>query len=249
MKTKVKNKQGNGLPANEKTKIWNPTYSIISIILFLCVAGLFYFVVHPSTVTIALGASTASTIMTGVAILGIERVVEVIWWLVDLKNFNLSKNLEQNNSEITKQAAMKAVELIATASVEAVSEVSEVSKPTQVSTIAATAAANAAAANAAAANAANLAKAANATDTVKAPQDPRRLIISLELSILIGLAIARIIGINIFYGGTISSSSSISGWQWGMAFTGLMCGLVANPAHMVVRAIEVYKENSKDSSK
>jgi chemotaxis protein histidine kinase CheA len=238
--------------AGEKKESWNLTYSIMTIILFLCVVGLFYFVVHPSTVTIALGASTASTILTGAAVLGIERLVEVIWWVVDLKSY-MSKSKQKDTGETTKQAAVDAADIIAAASVKAALDASieaglDASKTPQVSSVAVTAAANAAAANAAAINAANATKVSNASENAKAPQDPRRLIISLELGVLLGLAVAKIIGINIFYGGTISSSTSFPGWQWGMAITGLMTGLVANPAHMVVRAIEVYKENSKNSS-
>jgi hypothetical protein len=288
-----------------KGKDADTKYLIVGIILFFAMVGVFLLAIWPSTILIVLGASGAAAVVTAITVVGIERVVEVMWWIFDKINAKAKADIAKKAAEdASANAADKSKAIIAitaaynakAADAKAADKANgNAADPANAAvTIAANAAsvaadkANAAAAkadlaNAAAANkdaavadaaaaTANVAAATMASAKVmaKAPQDIRRLIPSIELSIIFGLAIARIIGINIFYGGTIgnlantiatttTSTTSITvtntasfsqsiGWQWGIAITGLMMGLVANPAHMLVRAIEIFKENSKNAT-
>ena len=112
-------------------------------LLSVAVIVFFYIVVRPSNMSIILG-SAGATVVTAIAAVGIERVVEVIWWIVDRSR--PKKGVIKKHSD---------------------------------------------------------------------KEDPRRLLISVELSVLLGLAIARLLGINIFYGGSMNTPVPSTGWQWG----------------------------------
>lgn len=96
---------------------------------------------------------------------------------------------------------------------------------------------------------------AKTPETAKAPgaddavADPRRLLISIELGVLLGLGVARLLGINVFYGCKMDTPIASVGWQWGVAMTGLMMGLVAQPVHLVMRTVDTFKENQKETSR
>jgi hypothetical protein len=74
--------------------------------------------------------------------------------------------------------------------------------------------------------------------------NPGRRLIGLLAGATFGLAVAAAFGLDLFHAGLDAPAAG----RWGIAFTGLVLGLGANPTHEVIRAVQEYKERQKARS-
>jgi hypothetical protein len=76
--------------------------------------------------------------------------------------------------------------------------------------------------------------------------NPARKLISLYLGALIGLLIAAFSHLDLFRASGIQTTN-VWVFQWGVALTGVVMGLGSNPAHEVIKAVQEFKNNQKQS--
>jgi hypothetical protein len=81
--------------------------------------------------------------------------------------------------------------------------------------------------------------------------NPGRRIISIYVGMLLGVAVAVVLALDVFNAtlGTVLQSA-IPGWadhsfKWGVVVTGLVMGLGSNPTHELIKALQTYKQNQQ----
>ena len=76
--------------------------------------------------------------------------------------------------------------------------------------------------------------------------NPGRRLISLFLGSWLGLAVAGVLGLDLFLAAGVTSGGSP---YWGVACTGLVMGLGSNPTHEVIRLVQEYKKTQKGENR
>lgn len=77
--------------------------------------------------------------------------------------------------------------------------------------------------------------------------NPARKLISLYAGALIGTAIAAFAHLDLFQASGILNDQA-GHYFWGVAVTGVVMGLGSNPAHEVIKAIQEFKNNQRQSA-
>jgi hypothetical protein len=73
--------------------------------------------------------------------------------------------------------------------------------------------------------------------------NPGRKIMSLFAGSLVGLVAAWLFGLDLVHAAL--NVAPPPGWAWGMALTGIVVGLGANPTHELIHAIQSYKQSEQ----
>lgn len=97
-----------------------------------------------------------------------------------------------------------------------------------------------------AAGAAALAAIAEAGKLVATFKDnPGRRLVSIYLGMVIGLAVAYALGLDLYLATTGTQLPLSSVFHWGVPLTGIVMGLGSSPTHEVIMAIQEFKQNLK----